>query len=315
MRGGMWKRPLDHGLLENWLARALDLADAGGAAQARALSPRRSWEDDAEPADRRSPLPSDSTIRCCCPTPTGPGRERRSSSLDFHEADRWAQTPLRAPRSPDRSGQDRPHPVLRSDGRARRRPAGRGRDARAQARHRRLAAEHAPRGARARRPPLRRGGARTLGRGAPASAPHRAGRRRATRARRACSIRGRFLVCRRVRASSVSTPRRSDSRRPRSSRASKTAASAIWLDPPPAHLALLRGDLERVDALLESSGETWRWSLDGSLYALRDEARCADRARPAGRGRGGRDPPSRAGDVSRAVRAPRTSVAFGATAP
>ena len=42
----------------------------------------------------------------------------------------------------------------------------------------------------------------------------------------------------------------------------------FWLDPPPTHLALLRGDLERVDALLESSGATWHLSLDGSLYAL-----------------------------------------------
>ncbi len=42
----------------------------------------------------------------------------------------------------------------------------------------------------------------------------------------------------------------------------------FWLDPPPAHLALLRGDLERLDALLESSGATWQWSMDGSLYAL-----------------------------------------------
>jgi hypothetical protein len=42
----------------------------------------------------------------------------------------------------------------------------------------------------------------------------------------------------------------------------------FWLDPPPAHLALLRGDLERLDALLESSSATWQWSLDGSLYAL-----------------------------------------------
>ena len=42
----------------------------------------------------------------------------------------------------------------------------------------------------------------------------------------------------------------------------------VWLDPPPAHLALLRGDLDRLDALLESSGATWHWSQDGSLYAL-----------------------------------------------
>ena len=42
----------------------------------------------------------------------------------------------------------------------------------------------------------------------------------------------------------------------------------VWLDPPPAHLALLRGDLERLEALLESSGATWQWSQDGSLYGL-----------------------------------------------
>ncbi len=42
----------------------------------------------------------------------------------------------------------------------------------------------------------------------------------------------------------------------------------FWVDPPPAHLALLRGDLDRVAALLEASGEMWHWSTDGSLYAL-----------------------------------------------
>ena len=92
MRGGMWKRPLEHGLVENWLARALELADAGGAAQARA-SRHQGAAGRTTPSSRsrRSRLPSDSTIRCCCPTPTGPARERRSSALNFHEADRWEQ--------------------------------------------------------------------------------------------------------------------------------------------------------------------------------------------------------------------------------
>ena len=48
MRGGMWKRPLDHDLVETWLARALELADAGSAAQARGLVAKATWEDDAE---------------------------------------------------------------------------------------------------------------------------------------------------------------------------------------------------------------------------------------------------------------------------
>jgi len=43
---------------------------------------------------------------------------------------------------------------------------------------------------------------------------------------------------------------------------------AVYLDPPWAHLALLRGDRDRVAGLLESSGETWRWTLDASLHAL-----------------------------------------------
>ena len=80
MRGGMWQRPLDHALVETWLARALELSDAGGAARARALVTKSMWEDDgraggaggrARRAARRS--------RCFCPMPTGRGREWRSS--------------------------------------------------------------------------------------------------------------------------------------------------------------------------------------------------------------------------------------------
>ena len=119
----------------------------------RAGSPERS--SSPMPAARRRPEPS-SPSRCGRTTPSSAEQavalaERlddpvllsyaywaRSGAafigLDFHEAERLATTPLRAPRSPDRSRQDRPHPVLRSDGRARRRPAGRGRGARAQAR-------------------------------------------------------------------------------------------------------------------------------------------------------------------------------------
>ena len=81
MRGGMWKRPLEHGPGRE-LARPS--ARARGCRQRRARQcPRHqvaagrttpSWRS------RRSRLPSDSTIRFCCPTPTGPGRERRSSA-------------------------------------------------------------------------------------------------------------------------------------------------------------------------------------------------------------------------------------------
>jgi hypothetical protein len=40
----------------------------------------------------------------------------------------------------------------------------------------------------------------------------------------------------------------------------------FWLHPPVVHLSLLRGDLDRVEALLDESGATWHLSMDGSLY-------------------------------------------------
>ena len=138
MRGGMWKRPLEHGLVESWLARALELADAGGAAQARALVAKSTWEDDAELAEQAVALAE----RLDDPVLLSYAYWARSGAAfvgaRLPRGRPLGATSLRAPRSPDRSGQDRPHPLLRSDGRARRRPAGRGRDARAQARHRRL---------------------------------------------------------------------------------------------------------------------------------------------------------------------------------
>ncbi len=91
MRGGMWKRPLDHGLLENWLARALDLADAGGTAQARALIAKANWEDDTEAADQAVALAE----RLDDPVLLSYAYWTRSGAafigLNFHEADRWAQ--------------------------------------------------------------------------------------------------------------------------------------------------------------------------------------------------------------------------------
>ena len=80
MRGGMWKRPLDHGLVESWLARALELADAGGAAQARALVTKSIGRTRPSRPSRRSRLPSGSATRCCCPTPTGRVRALHSSA-------------------------------------------------------------------------------------------------------------------------------------------------------------------------------------------------------------------------------------------
>ena len=91
MRGGMWKRPLEHGLVESWLARALELADAGGAAQASALVTKSCWEDDAELAEQAVALAE----RLDDPVLLSYAYWARSGAafvgLDFHEADRWAQ--------------------------------------------------------------------------------------------------------------------------------------------------------------------------------------------------------------------------------
>ena len=268
MRGGMWKRPLDHGLVESWLARALELADAGGAAQAKALVTKSMWEDDAEPAEQAVALAE----RLDDPVLLSYAYWARSGAafvdLDFHEADRWAQRRfelLDRLTDPDKIAH------IHYYGATAALAAGRPDEAEMLVRKHdivasRLSTHHEVHALA--RPPLRRGGARTLGRGATASASRRAGRRRQRRARRACSIRGRSSRVPSRAASSVSTPRRGDSRRSQSSRAFEGGGLGFWLDPPPAHLALLRGDLERVDGLLESSGETWQWSLDGSLYAL-----------------------------------------------
>ena len=123
-----------------------------------------------------------------------------------------------------------------------------------------------------------------------------------TRARRACSMRGRSSRVPSRAASSVSIPRRSDSRRLQSSRAFRTAA---WVSGSthrrPSRAAARRPRTARRPA----RGVRRDVAVVAGRQPLcaRDEARGADRARPDARGRGGRDPPSSAGDVSRAVRA------------
>jgi class 3 adenylate cyclase len=52
MRGGMWKRPPDHALVNGWLEQAIELAEAGGRSEAQALVAKALWTDDIEIADR-----------------------------------------------------------------------------------------------------------------------------------------------------------------------------------------------------------------------------------------------------------------------
>ena len=273
------------------------------AARARALVTKSMWEDARRAggaggracrATRRSGA---SVLRLLGAVGNGVRRPRLPRGRPL------GATPLRAPRSPDRSGQDRPHPVLRSDGRARRRPAGRGRDARAQARHRRLTAEHAPRGSCARRPPLRRGGARALGRGATASAPRRAGRRRqpghAVRARSEDAP----LVCRRVRR--ARSRRRGAATRGDRGRAG-LSKTATWVSGSTRRRRISHCCEATSNGSTRCSSRPARrgnWSPDGSLYALATKLDALIALGRTSEAEEAATPLLRAGDVSRAVRA------------
>jgi len=223
MRGGMWKRPLEHGLVESWLARALELADARGAAQARALVTKSLWEDDAELAKQAVALAE----RLDDPVLLSYAYWARSGAafigLDFHEADRWAQRRfelLDRLTDPDKIAH------IHYYGATAALAAGRPDEAEALVRKHDIVASrlsHTTRFTRSASSSSSRRRSDTGTRCAGFSTGS-SGQSPTTRARRACSIRGRSSRVPLRAASSVSMPRRSDSRRLRSSRAFKAAA-------------------------------------------------------------------------------------------
>ena len=91
MRGGMWKRQLDHALVESWLAPSARARGPASAARAKALVTKAMWEDAAEPAEQAVALAE----RLGEPVLLSYAYWARSGTafveLDFHEADRWAQ--------------------------------------------------------------------------------------------------------------------------------------------------------------------------------------------------------------------------------
>ena len=267
MRGGMWKRPLDHGLVGSWLAQALELADVGSAARARALVTKSMWEDAAEPAVQAVLLAE----RLDDPVLLSYAYWARSGAafvaLDFHEADRWATRRfelLDRLTDPDKIAH------IQYYGATAALAAGRPDEAEMLV-HRhdivasRLSTHHEVHAlavllfveealgnwdeVRRLQPRVERAVADN--RGTP------------------CVLAPRSLLSCAVACGELGLD--GEARR-----LEKTAAEqgfeggdmGVWLDPPPAHLALLRGDLERLEALLESSGATWQWSQDGSLYGL-----------------------------------------------
>jgi len=267
MRGGMWKRPLDHGLVESWLARALELADAGGAAHARALVARSLWEDDAEAAEQAVAL----SEPLGDPVLQSYAYWARSGAafiaFDFHEADRWAQRRfdlLDRLTDPDKVAH------IHYYGATAALAAGRPEDAVT------LVHDHDV----------------VASRLSPHHEVHALGvilyvqealgrwdevRRLQRRVERAvaanqgtpCVLNARTLFSCAVACGELGLD--AESHRLEDAAVAQgfhDGGMGFWLDPPPAHLALLRGDLPRVAALLESSGATWHLSTDGSLYAL-----------------------------------------------
>ena len=267
MRGGMWKPSLDHALVEGWLARALELADVGGAAHARALVTKSIWEDEVEPAEQAVALAE----RLADPVLLSYAYWARSGAafvrLDFDAADRWAQRRfelLDRLTDPDKIAHIHYYAATAALA------AGRLDEAELLVRkHDVVASRLSPhhevhalavvlfveealgRWDEVRRIQQRVERAVAANRGTP------------------CVLAPRTLLSCAVACAELGFD--AEARRLEQTAAEqgfKDGEVGVWLDPPPAHLALLRGDLERLDAVLAASGATWQWSQDGSLYAL-----------------------------------------------
>jgi class 3 adenylate cyclase/tetratricopeptide (TPR) repeat protein len=267
MRGGMWKRPLEHGLVENWLARALELADAGGAARARALVTKSTWDDDAELAEQAVALAE----RIDDPVLLSYAYWARSGAafigLDFHEADRWAQRRfelLDRLTDPDKIAH------IHYYGATAALAAGRPAEAETLVRKHDIVASRLSTHHEVHALGVLLFVEEALGHWDEVQGlQHRVERAVADNQGTPCVLNARTLFSCAVACGELGL----DAEALRLEEAAveqgfQDSGMGFWLDPPPAHLALLRGDLERLDALLESSGATWHWSQDGSLYAL-----------------------------------------------
>jgi hypothetical protein len=266
MRGGMWKRPLDHALVEGWIGRSLDLAQPGGAAYARALVARSLWDDDAGAAEQAVALAE----RLDDPVLLSYALWARSGAafvaFDFHEADRWARgrfALLDRLTDPDKIAH------IRYYGATAALAAGRPAEARALVREHdivasRLSPHHEVHAlavllfveeALGHWEEVRR----LQGRVEPAVAANQD---------TPCVLNARTLLSCTVACGELGID--ADAQRLEAAAVGQGfqdgGMGGAYLDAPAAHLARLRGDLERVASLLESSGALWHWSLDACLY-------------------------------------------------
>ena len=133
LRGGMWKRPIEHSLVQSWLDRALELAAPDSPAQGRALVTKAMWEDDAEIADQAVDLAERLEDPFFSRTRASLARVPPSSRATTRPRT-TGNTALCAARPAHRPRQDRPYPLLRRHRRTGCWPARRGRGTRSRAR-------------------------------------------------------------------------------------------------------------------------------------------------------------------------------------
>jgi class 3 adenylate cyclase len=267
MRAGMWQRPFDHELVESWLARALELAEPGGAAEAKALVTKALLEDDAESAEQAVALAEQLDDPALLSYAYSALSGVAFVGAEFHEADRLAQrrfTLLDRLTDPDKIAH------ILYYGAPAALAAGRPGDADTLVRKHdivasRLSTHHEVHALavilfieeaqglwdeiRRLVPRVERAVADNK------STPCLLNPRTLLSCAVACAELGLDADAQRLEAVAVE-------------QGFEGLVPSVWLDPPLAHLALLRGDLDRVDALLEAYGAPWHWSADGSLYGL-----------------------------------------------
>jgi class 3 adenylate cyclase len=267
MRGGMWRRPLDHGLVESWLAQALELAERGGAAHARALVASWMWNDDAGSAEQALAIAEGLGDPVLLSYAYWARSGAAFIDFEFHEADRWARRRfelLDRLTDPDKVAHIEYYGAMTALA------AGRPHDAEAHTRAHDVVAS--------RLSPHHEVHALAVLLFVEEALGHwEEVRRLQERVERAvaanqdtpCVLNPRTLFSCAVACAELGVD--AEARRLEQAAVAQgfhDSNVGFWLDPPPAHLALLRGDHERLAELLDSSAATWHLSLDGSLYAL-----------------------------------------------
>ena len=263
LRGGMWQRGFDDALVESWLDRALELAPPQSRAQGRAVVTKAMWEDDAEIADQAVDLAE----RLDDPVLLSYACFARSGaafvSCDYPTAYEWAQRRFALR---DRLTDPDKIAHILFYGATAALAVGRPGEAAALAHEHdavasRLSTHHEVHALgmllfveealahwdtiRELQPRIERAVAENTG--------------------TPCVLNPRTLLSCAVASAELGLDEEA--------RRLEAAAAAhgfhgygFWLHPPDVHLALLRGDLSRVEALLDESGSTWHMSMDGSLY-------------------------------------------------